>query len=303
MIDLSAKIARVYAGMVTRQPKKAEIDLPSVRSEMNIPYLEDRCKGHFLDIFWSKEADRPMPVFVVFNGGAFFRGNRSSSENLCMALAQRGFAVVNADIRDISGEAGVEDDLEDAVSILNWINFNRGRYGLDIGRCYVIGISYGALMAMWFALICNSDRINRAMGAESPWAPVKGIGLLSGMTDIHRNAARMVIIRESVEEIGRKNRELAESLALDTNHELRTLPRVYQVSSESDRSLPDTEKLNELLDVNRVGNEAMIFGRKDGFARGFVARDPFMPESTRAVSAMIRYLTLSASSDGRRNFS
>ena len=81
------------------------------------------------------------------------------------------------------------DELKDVLAMLNWMNFNRGRFGFDLDRCYVMGTSYGALMATWFSLLCNSRRINNAMGIKAPWTTIKGIGLISGMTDTHRNAA------------------------------------------------------------------------------------------------------------------
>ena len=95
---------------------------------------------------------KPMPTIVFFNGGSFFHGNRSSSDSICQALAQRGFAVINADFRDISGDIGIVDELKDVLAMLNWMNFNRGRFGFDLDRCYVMGTSYGALMATWFSL-------------------------------------------------------------------------------------------------------------------------------------------------------
>lgn len=290
MFDITAEIARIYAGMVTRPPKKVMKDLPSVRSESNIPYLEDRQKGHFIDVFWSVESMKPMPTIVFFNGGSFFHGNRSSSDSICQALAQRGFAVINADFRDISGDIGIVDELKDVLAMLNWMNFNRGRFGFDLDRCYVMGTSYGALMATWFSLLCNSRRINNAMGIKAPWTTIKGIGLISGMTDTNRNAARMMIVRDAIEKIGRTNKELADSLVLESNHELRFLPRVYQITSDSDRARPDVMKLHRLLDTNKVENDVMVFEEKESLTRGFVSKNPALPESVRSISAMLRFL-------------
>lgn len=295
MIDITAKLARIYASLVTRQPRKVVRGLPSVRSSTNIPYAEDRHKGHFIDVFWSVEAVRPMPTIVFFNGGAFFHGSRPSSESICQTLAQRGFTVINADFRDLAGNVGVEDELKDVMAILNWMNFNRGRYGFDLDRCYAMGTSYGGLMAVWFSLLCNSRRINDAMGRKTLWTTIKGVGIISGMTDIDRNTARMMIIKDAIEKIRKKNRELAEALVPSSNHDLRTLPRVYQITSDYDRAKPDVLKFKRLLDVNRIENDVMVFEAKEELMRGFVAKNPLSPEGARSISAMLRFLDRSVS--------
>lgn len=290
MINITAELARIYAGVVTRQPKKVMKDLPSVRSSTNIPYADDRHKGHFIDVFWSVETVKPTPTIVFFNGGAFFHGSRSSSESICQTLAQRGFTVINADFRDLARDVDITDELKDAVAILNWMNFNRGRYGFDLDRCYTVGTSYGGLMALWFSLLCNSHRINDSMGLKTPWTTVKGVGIISGMTDIDRNTARMMIIKDSIEKIRKRNRGLAEALVPGSNHELRTISRIYQITSDYDRAKPDVMKFKKLLDINRVENDVMVFEAKEELMRGFVAKNPLSPESARSISAMLRFL-------------
>lgn len=265
--------------------------MPSVRVRSDLAYMRDGAEKHRLDICWSREAIRPMPAIVVFNDDSFLRSSRAMTSELCQSLAQRGFAVVNCDFRDLSEGVGIREQISDALAVLRFVSRGSKTYGIDMGEVYSVGCSYGALMALWTTLVCNTGRLRAALGAEDPGVRIRGTGLISGITDIGHRSARMAAIRAAVRSAEADGGvDLADSLVPETNHDLRTMGPVFQVTSTDDSSLRDCRKLKGLLDTNAVANRLMVFDSSEQLPRGFVVKGPERPESVRAVSSMIRFL-------------
>lgn len=259
--------------------------LPGVRTLQNLSYGGD---GRMLNLYWSKQADRPMPVIVYYNSGTMFRRGRGAADSLCQLMAARGFAVVNADIRPLS-DSDAKGAIEDAAAVLSWIYDTKGEYGLDGGNVFAVGSSYGALEALWTTLLADTARLPEALGGGIPDVEVRSCGLLSPRTDMGEPGPMMRTVRRSLQSVGRKYPRLAEAIRLETNHELNLLPDVFVQSGDADRSKRAADKLHGMLATNGVRCEYMFFDAADGLTEAFVERRPELTQSVRVVSAMTRY--------------
>lgn len=276
-------------GMESEKEGDSVSTVRGVRSMSNLAYVGDGQSGHFMDLVWSKEALEPIPVIFYFNGTSFSRTNRGRAYTLCNLLAKRDFLVVNAEFRDLRKDVSVEDEINDMLALIDWVITNRDQFHIDLDNVYVLGSSYGALMALWMAMYCNGHRMRDSLGISSVPLNIKGLGLFTGMTDTESGDDIMRPIAESIRKLKKTNKDLAECLCAWSNHDLRTLPPVFQVTGNYDLALPDVTRLENLLKINAVPCETMEFGPSSHTIRNFMEDRAEENMSIRTVSRMLTF--------------
>ena len=263
--------------------------LNGIRTASDLAYVSDAKTGHFADVVWTREPLSPLPVVLFFNGTSYLSTRRDRGSNLCRIIAKRDYLVVNAEFRDLGHGVSPRDEMEDIVSLLAWLEENRERFAIDLDRIYVTGSSYGALMALWVAQFLNGHRMAEVLKMERPDIHVKGLGLFTGMTDTESGDSDMRTIAEAIRELSRTDKAAAESLCPWSNHDLRVLPPVFQVTSDSDSALPDVVRLDKLLDINAVPHETVTFHGSGRTVRGFMESNSGGNECARALSKMFTF--------------
>ena len=270
---------------------RAEEDVSSggVRKTSNMAYRADARSGHFLDVFWPQDPSSSVPVLFYFNSGSFHKSNRSCAAGLCNIIAQRNFVVINCEFPDLGRGVGADAQLGDVMHLMKWVATNSGRYKTDLERVYVAGSSYGALMAFWMALLCNSKRLPAALGmGEAPFR-VKGLGLFNGMTDTESGDRIMRSICKSISKAESSNKDLGEAMRPWSNHDLRDLPPVYQITGDSDSALPDVHRMNLLLEENAVVHDTLEFDNGIRTLNGFMEDYAAGSECARSISKMFGF--------------
>ena len=263
--------------------------LNGIRTASDIAYVSDAKTGHFADLVWTREPLSPLPVVLYFNGSSFTSSKRERGSNLCRIIAKRDYLVVNAEFRDLRHGVTPRDQMEDAVELLNWLADHREEYAIDTSGIYVTGSSYGALMAVWVAMYLNGGRLAEKLGKGKPDIRVKGLGLFTGMTDTESGDSDMRTIAGAIRDLSKIEKDLAESLCPWSNHDLRVLPPVFQVTSDVDSALPDVVRMDKLLDVNAVPHETVTFHGSGRTARGFMEQHSGDNECARALSKMFTF--------------
>lgn len=275
--DYEERAARSKAVMETLNGISA---LPSV------DYIGDGRSGHLLDVVCSMEVPSPLPTIIYLNGGGFKRPDRNDALPLCKLLAKRGFAVVNAEFRALSREVGILAEFDDMRRLMEWMVDNRDRFHFDLDNVYIVGASYSALMALWMGMIGNSKRLMTALGDFPLPVKIKGIGIFTGVTDLESRDPVMKKLSDSLAELGKTNRDLKTALDPWTNHDLRTIPPVFQVTGRKDLGNNDSHKLDKLLKTNAIPNELLEFD-SDTAVRGFMESDCTCNECARVISRML----------------
>lgn len=254
-----------------------------------------RCDANsVLDLFRSGEPFGKTAVIIHFNGNSFHKSSRIRASTLCSILSKRDYTVINCEFRNIKRSNDAKDCVEDVSHIFKWISDHADEYALDLGRVYVTGSSYGALMAFWTALLCNTERFGQALGITGPRFKIKGLGLFTGMTDtesgdrIMRSISK-AITRTETSDGGYRDHNLSNAFRPCRNHDLRTLPPVYQVTGDLDSAMPDVMRMDALLDSNGVVHETLEFQASDRLTNGFMEDRASSNECARALSRMFNF--------------
>ncbi|MDD4222819.1 MAG: alpha/beta hydrolase [Methanomethylophilus sp.] len=256
------------------------------------PYIEDGSNSHCLDVYWPRGIPGPLPVAIHFHGGAFIAGDRTKSREYCQLLALRGFAVFNVDFRIVDGRTvTLREIVTDATDAMYWIAAHCTDYGADCRKVFLTGTSSGANLAVWSALIANGTRLPAALELKPPPFRVIGIGCHSGIFQIRDGTLRMWAVRHLIFRPGERQGPVAQALDFWSNHDLNSLPPVFLDTSDDDFMQNMTDRFAELLTVNRVPHRVMTFDTSSHgkLVHAFAATHPELPESVRAMSAMVLY--------------
>lgn len=99
-----------------------------------------------LDVYRHRNSELKGPVLVYFHGGGYSSGTkRNEGRVLLHRLAAQGWTCISANYR-LRPEAGFDDHLADARSVLKWARSNPGIHGGDVSRIVMAGSSAGAHM-------------------------------------------------------------------------------------------------------------------------------------------------------------
>lgn len=276
-------------GIMHRDDRENEPSLNGVMSEPDVRYSDDSVPTHCADLIWNRETLTPIPVVIYFNAHSFMHTDRKRARELCEIIAKRDKFIVNAEFRNLRKDTTVKDQLSDVATLLMWLQDNAEKYGLDLNNVTAVGSAYGALMAVWTAMFLNGTRLAEASGFPRPSFRIRGLGLLTGMTDTESGDLSMRSIAESIRKVGKTDKNLAECLCPWSNHDLRVLPPVFQVTSDSDSALPDTARMEKLLEINGVPCETITFDASSRTMKGFMEPNASNNECARSLSRMFRY--------------
>ena len=101
---------------------------------------------HILDIYCPKGTDKPLPTIISIHGGGWFYGSKETYQHYCMALARRGFTVVNFNYR-LAPEYPYPAPLEDCCTLLGWVQQQADTYFIDRNNLFTVGDSAGGQIA------------------------------------------------------------------------------------------------------------------------------------------------------------
>ncbi len=244
--------------------------------------------GLSMDLIWSKEAHYPLPVIVYFFSDTFVSADSKRGLPLCGYLAKRGYMVLNVTLRPFSDSITVEEELNDIVSVFRWISENAEKHGLDQRSIYVTGTFYGGFAALWSAVLFRTLRIRELFNVPDLDICITGVGLFCGYSDPNSFLNRLTRpFPKAFRKIAHDNPLLASCLRLWDNHDIRTMPPIFQVCAIKSPTYPDAVKLEELLKTNAVTHELLLFPSGDEGFSIFPELHPESTYSTRAVSKML----------------
>ncbi len=154
------------AGIVTSVPSSDSRTMvpPEWTRELNIQrdvtYAQYGDRELQMDLFRPKSAWGPLPAIVCIHGGGWYKGDRSSHENLAQALAARGYVAANISYR-LSGEAPFPAAIHDCKAAVRFLRANASEYGIEATQIGAIGLSAGGHLT---ALLATSDEIPELEG-------------------------------------------------------------------------------------------------------------------------------------------
>ncbi len=142
-------------------------------------------KWNTLDLYcYQRSSNIPLPVIINVHGGAWVSGSKESSQEYCLNLAKRGFAVVNFNYR-LAPKYKFPTPLEDTNMVVAWVQENAEKFGLDKEKILMIGDSAGAHIAALYACLLTNPKFGKAWGIKVNKAYLpKAMGLNCGAYDL-----------------------------------------------------------------------------------------------------------------------
>lgn len=142
--------------------KKHEKQTPpeNVTQISDIPYIDDGNHYHLLDVFYPsnmKEGEK-LPVIIDIHGGGWMYADKDLNDYYCMSLADRGYVVFNISYRLVP-DVTVNEQIQDVACALQWIEQNMGDYPCDMENIMLTGDSAGGQLAIYSAVIMQSDEL------------------------------------------------------------------------------------------------------------------------------------------------
>ncbi|OTA27603.1 esterase [Alloscardovia macacae] len=123
--------------------------------------------------------EHPLPVILDFHGGGLYYGSKENNACRDMRLAEKGFAVVNANYRLVP-EVSFPTQLQDAMRALVWIRDHADEYGFDLENVFVTGDSAGGALALYLCAANSSAALAGALGLGA----VGGVNGASGASSV-----------------------------------------------------------------------------------------------------------------------
>ena len=158
-------------------PDKA---LDGVHQARGIRYKQDGDPAHVMDMYCPNTVKIPTPVIINVHGGGLIMGNKEFNRHFCINLCKMGFLVFSIEYR-LCPEVTVFQQLEDIYAAMNHIDGMMPQLKAELGHCYMVGDSAGAMLAMYASAIQRNPRLAKAAGVRPSYLEIMSLALISGM--------------------------------------------------------------------------------------------------------------------------
>ena len=262
-------------------------DISDLVIQKDIPYLDDRDRGHLFDLYRLPDTDETAPVMINIHGGGLFASYKEVNAHYNYEWARMGYRVVSISYRRIP-ETTLRHQIDDVMAALRYIAAHCAELGLNPDRCFLTGDSAGALLCLFAMSINNSTVLQREFRIRGAGIQIRACGLISVMLDTQRRDIMCAINNQVT---GRKDHGKPYLSYLRNPVTLigkAPLPPVIQVTSAEDLIHKDSIKLEKALTA--AGKEHVILdlpkGKERRLVHVFPVCYPMYPESREVFAAM-----------------
>jgi acetyl esterase/lipase len=152
-------------------------------AQRNEQYSENDSDA-YLDVFWSANADKPLPAIVWVHGGGWLAGSKDHVANYLMILASRGYTTVGINYA-LSPEKTYPAPLFQLNAALGYIAKNAARLHIDPSMIFLAGDSSGAQIAAQMAALISEPSYAKAVDIRPSIErmQLRGVILYCGLYD------------------------------------------------------------------------------------------------------------------------
>lgn len=220
-----------------------------------------------LDVYRPKGKEEKLPVIVNVHGGGWVYGDKELYQFYGMALAQRGFAVVNFTYH-LAPEYKYPMSFEDMNRVICWMYDNAGKYRLDMEHVFMVGDSAGGHMAALYTDICTNPEYAKHYDFTVPNGfRAKALGLNCGVyTPLGREAEMSSEShdKEFMQDLLPNGGTPEEAELVDvTKHVTPDFPPVFLMTAVGDFCRQQASFMREALERNRVPYFFKIYGSEE----------------------------------------
>jgi len=152
-----------------------------VKTERNIPYVENGHRNQVLDIYLPEQkSDKPLPLMIWIHGGAWMGGSHSNIP--VRYLVNKGFAVASIQHR-FSSDAIWPAQSHDCKAAIRFLRANAAKYNLDPNSFGIGGDSSGGHLAAFIGTSGGVKELEGDLGNAGFSSSVQAVVDWFGPTD------------------------------------------------------------------------------------------------------------------------
>ena len=137
LLGVAGLFLALHSCLLSAAPAK----LNSVR---NVYYGAENHNLQSLDIYW-RSHDQPLPVIIYVHGGEWAFGDKTDIHHQPSFFTAHGLVFISMNYR-LRWAHSVYDQLEDIVSVFQWVTRQSHKYAMDPKRICLMGNGAGALL-------------------------------------------------------------------------------------------------------------------------------------------------------------
>lgn len=226
---------------------------PEVEMIKDIPYTDDGNIYHMLDVFYPKgtaDTDK-LPVIIDIHGGGWMYATKDLNEYYCRALADRGFAVFSISYRLVP-DVTVNEQLQDCMTALKWINDNISNYPCNPESIMLTGDSAGGQLSLYSAVLMQSEELRSTFDVVDAGLDIDAL-LLTSPVPYMKNGGPLSIYTKILWGEDYKKKATYNFMDADEIIDYAQLPPTYLITSSGDSlAHSQTHKTAELLESKGV---------------------------------------------------
>ena len=238
----------------------------------NITYRQANGVELKIDVYQSRNQNRPAPTFVYYHGGGWVGGSKETNVLRLIPYLQKGWSAVNVQYR-LGNVSLAPAAVEDSLCALRWVGRNAEQYGFDPERIVVSGNSAGGHLALTTGITPTEAELDRqCLGAETPkvaavvnWYGITDVGDLLDGPNQKSYAVRWLGAQPNRAEIAKRVSPLS--------YIRENLPPIISIHGDADPVVPydHAVKLHQKLNQVEVINELVTV--PNGLHGGFPATE------------------------------
>jgi acetyl esterase/lipase len=225
-----------------------------------------------LDVWESKDNEKPLPTVIYLHGGGWFFGDRTGALPQLLPYFARGWNVVNVEYR-MSGQSLAPAAVEDSICALRWVYRNAKQFHVDLDRIIVTGHSAGGHLSLMVGLFDPSSGLDNGCPPDPRWGdlPLRVAAVVNwyGISDVNDLLAGKDRKSYAVSWLGGQENIAAVAKRVSPLTYVRPgSPAIITIHGDSDDVVPYPQavRLQQALSKAGVKNELVtIPGGKHGF--------------------------------------
>ena len=273
----------------TKQRDK-ELPFPENVDEIkDIYYSDDHLPAHRLHIF--RPADRKsevLPVIINIHGGGLLMGSKEFNRFFCARLCKTGYMVYSIEYRLVP-DCSFFDQLSDVFMAMDYIKQRiADDYG-DTDNIYACADSGGACLLTYASAMIHNNKLANAAGIKPASIKLNAIGFISGMFYTNRFDKIGLFLPKYLYGRHYKKEAFAPYINPECSDITEYLPPVFMVTSRNDNLRRYTTDFAMALKKHNACHKLINFPKKSSLTHAFSVFEPFLPESTKTIRAMITF--------------
>lgn len=184
--SFAAKIYKmVFQLGVFPKPENFNEISKNLEIDNDITYKSSILNNNKLDIYYPRNVNKKIPVIMWIHGGGYIANSKETVKNYMMALADKGFVVVNIDYA-LAPKYKYPSQITQCNEALKYVWDNIENFNGDRENIFIGGDSAGAQMASQLGAIISNEKLSEEMNLRPSISNdvLNGIILFCGLYDV-----------------------------------------------------------------------------------------------------------------------